>query len=532
MKMICILLGVICGILFGERHDAGSLAALALGGAIGVRIIIAATLHYKPYYLPRLGYFHYLWAFLLFLSLGSLSVRIHDPDFGGCDHLNDYSPSRPYVITGLVEERFTSSTSERYLLKAEEITVGNKILKCRNVSILLFAPGDLILKPGQIISFSSTLRKPEINGWTKSRDISYTAFLKDGNVCKILGSSSSLTIHSYLLKEKLIRLVEASSLSETSISQLKALLLAERGGVKKDTLVIFRNAGLSHILALSGMHTGILTMALLLLTSPLLLLRGRSWRNVRYLLVTLMVWAFAFLTGMNYSTVRAALMLSVAAAAWMMERQRDALSSVCFAAAIILLFSPSALTDVGFILSFACVASLCLFVERLNPVSHHNHPAIHKICSLLLTTIVATGATWIISAYYFGSVSAGFLLSNVLIVPLLPVIMILMIAYLIILAAGWEWGFLSGVIDFSVENLIRLASYLSSDSIEMSIPDISLWLWMSAVAFLGISLNLKTPAFKSGCAISQETTRVSMPWMIVALLLFSASVLSLIMIKA
>ena len=518
MKIIVILFGIISAILLSDYFS--SLTIFIVAALLFVVLRLSAILLLKrfPHYFISIGYLHYLLSYIFALSLGALSVWVNAPTYGNDrEGIPNYDPATEYQIQGVIESRATSATSERYQLKVRRIITTEEQIGCRNVGMQLFTPGDIILTPGAEISFISKLRVGD--------DGAYSAFIKNTDNYQVTGYSRSLKSIAQRCNEKIAMLIENSNLTESSIALAKALLLADKGGVKPRTQQTFRDAGLSHILALSGLHAGILTMTLLWLTMPMMLIRAR---NARYITVIVGIWIFALLTGMNYSTVRAALMLSITAIAWIMERQRDSYQSVCVAAVIILLFSPAALYDVGFQLSFLCVMSICLFVEKLNPVSHHEHPKTYKVCGLLLTTIIAVAATWTLTGYYFGSIPLNFMQSNLILIPLLPILMSLLLLYVILLSLGVDLEIMAYLIDKSIDGILRLASQFLGTSLSISPQMSTILLWYLGMTLAAISLYIIPPIHYSGAAVNQESTRVSYPWLTAAILSFLLSAATLI----
>lgn len=524
MNAVIILAGIICGIIVSKYTSPAIVAAISFTFALIIRFVIAIIVKSKPYILLKAKYLHITWVYALFLSLGCLTVWYHTPSFSGDSRgIPNYNPGQEYQISGTILSRKTNSTSEVYEIKVNFLRDGDELIKCRNVKFVIFSSGDVIISPGSEIIYKSKLKKYN----NKFRDkTQYSSFISRDKTYKKIGESRSLIILANRWRNEIGILIEKSSLSENSIAHGKALILADKGGLREGDQKFFREAGISHILAVSGLHTGILTIALLWLTAPLIFFGGR---NLRYITVIIAVWFFTLLTGMNYSTVRAALMLTIAAIAWIMERQRAAFPSVCVAAIIILLIDPDALYNIGFQLSFICVGALCLFVERLNPVHHHEHPITHKISSLFLTTLVATGATWMLTAYYFDSIPLNFLIVNVIIIPLLPLYMFGMILYILLLGIGFEWHLLANGLNYATEFMIKFISIFSGNIVRLNISELSLILWFSFLATFGISLNVKSSGHNSGASINQEETQVSFTWLITSAVLFLASIISLIL---
>ena len=136
---------------------------------------------------------------------------------------------------------------------------------------------------------------------------------------------------------------------------LKGMLLGLRSELSPDILDAFRNSGSIHILAVSGLHVGLIATDLLFRFSLL-----RLPRKTTDLLTIAAVILYACLVGFRPSVFRASLMTVIYLISRIIERDRDLLNLLAFAALVLLLINPAQLWDIGFQLSFAAVAVNCL----------------------------------------------------------------------------------------------------------------------------------------------------------------------------
>ena len=212
------------------------------------------------------------------------------------------------------------------------------------------------------------------------------------------------------------RAIVESGLSVPAQHFMIAALTGDREYLTPETRDIYVNSGIAHVLALSGLHVGILMACVMLLLSPL-----RVWRMqwlVR-VLTLLMLWLFAVLTGLTPSVVRAVVMASVWLLANSLERRVSPLNALAFAAIVIMMFEPRAIFTVGFQLSFAAVAGVILLSDRLNPVRDYSSPWRWpaECAAVTLAAVISTG---IISAYYFNVFPIYFIVANFPVALLLP----------------------------------------------------------------------------------------------------------------
>ncbi|MCG7854391.1 MAG: ComEC/Rec2 family competence protein, partial [Methanoregulaceae archaeon] len=224
---------------------------------------------------------------------------------------------------------------------------------------------------------------------------------------------------------------------------LQALILGEKEGVPEEITKDFNRAGVSHILAISGLHVGIIAFIsffiarTLMKSSEYLLLRFNVFK-VSALFSVIPVIGYAFIAGLRISTIRATIMILCYLAALLAGRGRDLLNILAFAAFLILVISPAALFDVSFQLSFTAVATILLVTPALGSlVPQAAGGGILKrgmtaTVLFIMVSLAAVIGTAPLIALYFNRISTIALLSNLLVIPIigfgvLPVGMLLIV---------------------------------------------------------------------------------------------------------
>ena len=208
-------------------------------------------------------------------------------------------------------------------------------------------------------------------------------------------------------------------MSDPTIAFYIATITGDDSFLTDDSREEYSRSGLAHILALSGLHVAIIATVIAALLFPLHLMRQRK---LRYIITIVILWIYAIVTGLSPSVTRAVVMTSMFLIALMIERRNSSLNALCFAALVILLFSPMSLYSIGFQLSFCAVASILIFANRMNPISPRHKIAYH-FTSLITVSISAMIGTGLISAYYFHTFPVYFLLSNIIVLLILPFVL-------------------------------------------------------------------------------------------------------------
>ena len=221
----------------------------------------------------------------------------------------------------------------------------------------------------------------------------------------------------------------SAGLSGDELATVAALTLGYKEDLDKELKRHFQASGAAHVLAVSGLHTGIIYALLVgLLTlggrfKPMHENRFGRW-TISILIIAAM-WGYAWLTGMTPSVVRAVLMVSLFEIGRMCYRQSFSLNTVAAAAVLILLVRPTDLWSVSFQLSFAATAAIIILardVQQWWGLMNFRHTVPGWILAWISGTVVISIAAQLgtlpVTMYYFHQVSTYFLLTNLIVLPL------------------------------------------------------------------------------------------------------------------
>lgn len=220
----------------------------------------------------------------------------------------------------------------------------------------------------------------------------------------------------------LVSRLRQAGLTPGTLALCSALTVGEKSDLEYNTRRAYRNVGVSHLLALSGMHLGIIYALLYFL-----FIRGichTRWRWFSLPLVLLSLWGYALVAGMPVSLVRAAIMLSVFTVISLMQYDTDPLHPLALSAIIILLADPADLLSISFQLSFAAV----FFILALWTPLRDRFPQLPWAVRLLLVSCVAQIGTMPLTLYYFHQLPLLAPLLSLLLIPLTTLIIYLSLA--------------------------------------------------------------------------------------------------------
>ena len=255
----------------------------------------------------------------------------------------------------------------------------------------------------------------EIHGFTGSTFVSSWKWQK---VRVSLGGLSRLErtkLYFLKLRSRLLQRLTVDESAEDQYAVVAAMALGDKSALTKELKEVYAVTGASHVLALSGLHLGIIYTLLSLL------IVGRRWQMVSQMLIVLCIWAFVFLVGMSTSVVRSATMLTVYALLSLGYRDKMTVNTLAFTAIVMLMVHPLSLYDVGFQMSFMAVLAILVFMpllEGLFPTEYLlTHQSVRWLWSMVAVSVSAQIGVAPLIAYYFGRFSTFFLLTNFIVIP-------------------------------------------------------------------------------------------------------------------
>lgn len=227
-------------------------------------------------------------------------------------------------------------------------------------------------------------------------------------------------IAALVFRDRLLRRYTDMGFSGQSYAVLAAMTLGDKSSLSDRLKEDYSVSGASHILALSGLHLGIIYAIL-----SLIFLR-RRWQIASQVLILLAIWTYVFIVGMSASVVRSAVMITVYSFVSLLNRNKMSLNTLAVAAVVILIVNPLYLYDVGFQMSFAAVFFIILFyrpVLNLMPGCVMGIPVIRQIWQMMSVSLAAQIGVAPLIAFYFGRFSCYFLLTNIIVVPAATIIL-------------------------------------------------------------------------------------------------------------
>ena len=306
-------------------------------------------------------------------------------------------------------------------------------------------------------------------GWLWSQGVSGVGDSDAGSLCWRGPTSAELSslpwlmrlrVRALQLRERLLLRLDATGLDGQALAVVSALTLADRSHLTSSTRDLYADAGASHLLALSGLHLGVLVGALLTLIYTRL--RFTPLRLPLCVVALSVVWGFSFVAGLPTSLVRASLMATLAVVAVMSDRYGHPLQHLVLTVTVMLVADPTYLFDVGAQLSVASVAGIILFYAPVQrwasrrwrfAIARLRRYRVYWPVQLFHVSVAAQVLTVPLVAWHFGRIPLYGSLTSILLVPLTTVIIHMSLA---LLAVGGGQPWLSQALGWGVEKLVAV----------------------------------------------------------------------------
>ncbi|SFU27769.1 competence protein ComEC [Pustulibacterium marinum] len=296
-------------------------------------------------------------------------------------------------------------------------TFGNVLINYRKDSLNKNIKGKSLL----VYTDIKALAKPknpyqfDYGNYLQNQEIYGQIYLNNANF-KIRNNSEN-TINSIAesIRSKIIKNLKSSGLSGDNLAITEALFLGQRQHISKELYENYANAGVIHLLAISGLHIGIITALLGWLLYPLLFLKnGKIWRGS---IIIALLWMFAVISGLSPSVVRSVVMFSLITIALHLQRPQQTLHTVFASAFLLIIWKPNFVFEVGFQLSYVAVIGIVIIQPEIQRYFNFRNLLGRYFVGIIATTLAAQLAVFPLTFFYFHQFPGLFFLGNFLLIP-------------------------------------------------------------------------------------------------------------------
>ncbi|WNM19980.1 ComEC/Rec2 family competence protein [Flavobacterium capsici] len=496
-----ISIGFVLGILlfpFIKTNPTTSLMLVSIG------LFLLLIVHFFKTRKPFLNYFLGFIILINSFLFGITSASIHKQTFYSnhySNHLDDFENN--FEGTILLTEKI-KSTQKNYRYIANLKTVENKEIVGKIIFNISKKETQISLPIGSILKIKATYYKNK-NPFNPNQ-FDYGKYLEHQEIYgqlyskttdfKIVGSEKTFRSYFSNYRENLIDNLNKTSLSKDSFSIIVALLLGQKQDISVELMKEYQYAGAVHILAVSGLHVGIIMIFLMFLLKPIP--NSKKGKLIKVIIILICLWSFALLAGLSPSVVRSVTMFSFLTIGTNLRRTVNIYHTLLISMLMILLVNPSFIYDVGFQLSYLAV----FFILWLQPMLKSIWTPKNKILTYFWDIFTVSTAAQIgvmpLSIYYFHQFPGLFFLTNLLILPLLSIVMAVGIIVLIFSNIGQIPNFLIQLLDYLIQLMNQFIHWIASFDylIFKNISFSKEMLWLSYSVILCIILYLLKSNFK------------------------------------
>ncbi|WP_184542383.1 ComEC/Rec2 family competence protein [Mucilaginibacter sp. FT3.2] len=480
LLMLPFLLGISLGIGF---IDAMYLPVLwGIFGGFGIAFILL-NMVYQRFAIYKQRWLGGLLISFILLAAGCISAV-------DCNELNDArhfanSPAQyltvkitnePQLKNGLL--RFTAFAEQSINNKHATAVNGTLLVTIKDSAAISLQYGDVLFIPAKYNTIDPPFNPGEFNykKYLSHQNIYYQAFLYPGMYRVVKHDAGNwLIAFSLRLRQQMIAKFKLHMHNAGAIAVASTLILGYKADLSNDILQAYLKTGTIHVLSVSGAHVAIIYI--LLQWAFGFLDRYRYGRHLKAVMIILLIWYYAMLSGFSPAVCRAAVMISMVIIGKTYTRYINMLNILAISAFLLLLYNPLLVMDVGFQLSYLAVAGLVVLQPVVYKWVEFKNKWADKLGAACSASIAAQVITFPLSALYFHQFPVYFLLSNLLIIVPTAIIMYSGIAYLLL---SWV-PVLSAALAYVLEKTILLmnsalafiehAPFASVNKIWLSIPE-------------------------------------------------------------
>lgn len=366
--------------------------------------------------------------FLIIILIGILNYNLNSKPIGA-NHIINFVEDKKLIVIGTVLDKEYYSNQEKISLKVKvsQIEREDKKIRIKGLILVNIYTGNCPYEYGDILKIRGRLTKPlGLNNFgefnyelylAQKRIFVYTNIWQDKDIQKIGEERTNLLVSFSVSMRNKIKNIIGRLLQPPYNFLLIGMLLGEKTYIPPELKDVFIESGIMHILAVSGLHVGIIAAAIFIFLNSL-----RIPKRVKLITVVLILIMYAFITGFRPSVVRATIMFSLLVVGKLINRNRNLYISLFLAAFLILLINPLILYDAGFLLSFI----VTFFIIYLSPILQE---LFSNTITWIKNPLSVSMAAWLgifpLSAYFFNKVSLISVISNIFIVPLTAIAVIL-----------------------------------------------------------------------------------------------------------
>ncbi|WP_299361410.1 ComEC/Rec2 family competence protein [Winogradskyella sp.] len=444
---------------------------------------------------------------LVYASMAAIGINtynIHDEKLSPLHYTNTNFSKSPNSITFKIKERLKPDIyNDKYIVSIISLNQrkvsGKLLVKIKRDSTDRTLPVDAILFTSTELQNIQTPLNPyqfDYSKYLELKQVYHQLYISQNQI--LILSDKVTSVYGFAdqlratINEKLINV----GFDHNVLSIINALLLGQRQTIDKHLYNNYVNSGTIHILAVSGLHVGILLLILNFLLRPLLYFKHGN--VLRPLVIVILLWLFAVIAGLSPSVTRAVTMFSIISIAMHLKRPTNIYNTLAISAFLILLIKPTYLFEVGFQMSYLAVLGIVSFQPICYALFKPRYWILDQPWQIFTVTLAAQIGVAPISLFYFHQFPGLFFISNLVVIPFLG--LIIGFGLLVIILAIFDLlpEFLVTTYSFIIESLNHFIAWIAQfeDFLFRDIPFTTIQVIFSYSIALAFLQAYKAKTFK------------------------------------
>lgn len=409
--------GIVCGYYFSPGIIFFISSAVIILAAFSLSLLYNRHLS-NPVFGIALTFTLFIAGLLLYNEEKSSLSALPDEETWFSGYLTDYPEEKENTFKMTFRMESGVVRGETINLKGSLLLYHRKDSSCRS-----YLPGDrftIHCRPVEITNRGNPFEF-DYRFYMENRGIKYYAFTDSSDVAGFSAPDRRKPVHKALIiRERIIDMFRERGIEGDRLALVAAITLGQKNMLDPEQKQYFIKAGVMHIMAVSGLHAVILS---LFIFKILFFLRGRL-NILRIVITLLLLWSFAFVTGLTPSVLRATIMFTFLQAGHLMKRPVNPVNSVLASAFVLILARPSVIFDAGFLLSYSAVIFIICFYREFYIKMRFSHRVTDLIWQSASVSIIAQAGTLALTIMLFNRFPTWFILSNIIIVPISSLVII------------------------------------------------------------------------------------------------------------
>jgi competence protein ComEC len=431
VQLVC---GIIPGIVFASYFNIALYAVIAaLIVAFSFLLLIYLVNTYRYSFVDFFAPITLIIAFLI----GMFSTILHQ-EYKNPNHYSQNAEfdtrHKHFTTVKITSVLKPTSFFNKYEAKVQELNsnfVQGKILVnvAKDSANSVLKVDDILLAKVKFATIPPSRNPYTFNysAFLNKRNIYHQIYLEHTNFSLLDSTLHSVAGYAHFFRKNINSKLIENGFGNNELAVINALLLGQRHDISADLMDKYSGAGAIHILAVSGLHIGIVLLILSIIFSPLHYFK--KGKTIASILIIITLWCYAILAGLSPSIIRAVTMFTALTIGMYVNRPSNIYNNLFISIFFLLLYNPMYIFEIGFQLSYLAVIAIVWLQPKFYALWQPKYWMFKKIWQLLTVSFAAQLGVLPLSLYYFHQFPGLFFLTNIVVIPFLGLILM--------------WGFLT-----------------------------------------------------------------------------------------